>query len=254
MYVFQRLGLYIVRFVHSVHLFFVFLGHLCHSIKDGLLGRVTISWTNVAKILFYSGAAVIIPLITISAIMGLSLSLNAYLIFSRFNLQNKALAISQDLLTQDLLPLLIGFVLCVQSSLNIITARIKITRFRSTPEEVILDYILPIMIGIDITALLLYTYTFVAILISLYFTFHHIMAFTTHEFFLHIGRNINVVTVLNSVIKTLVYCTIVSLTTGYYYYQVAVTQMNLRKAVSRIFTRGSLWLTVSSLYWKFMHF
>jgi ABC-type transporter Mla maintaining outer membrane lipid asymmetry permease subunit MlaE len=254
MLIFNRIGINTTRFMHSIILFFVLFGHLCHSIKDVICGRKSISWFGIVRILFYSGAILVIPLVIICGLIGMSLSLNAYSILYPFNLQNKALPISQDLLTKDLIPLIIGFVLCVQSSLNIITARIKITKLKRTPDEVILEYVLPIMIGINLTGLLLFTYTIVAIFISLYFTFHYLLDTSTHEFLIHVGHSVTITALIYSVIKTFLYCSIVSLTAGYYYYQVAVSQISLRRAVSRIFTRGSLWLTLISVYWKFMNF
>lgn len=254
MYVFKHLGWHTVKLVNAILLFFIFLGHICHSTKDFLLQRLTISWLNVVKILYYSGARLVMPLAIISALIGMSLSLTTYHIFARLNLQHKALPISQDILTQDILPLLIGFVLCVQASLSVITARIKITIQGHTPEEVVLEYILPIIIGIDITALLLYTYTVIALFISLFFTFHFILNISSAVFLLEIKPTTTLFNLFYSATKTLLYGSIVSLTAGYYYYQVAVSQLSVRKAVSRILTRGSLWLTISSVCWKFMTF
>ncbi|MDP1602230.1 MAG: ABC transporter permease [Legionella sp.] len=254
MYIFNRTGLHITRFVNSISLFFVLLGHLSHSLKDITFGRESIAWFRVVRILFYSGVVLVIPLIIICSLIAISLSLNAFSILAPFSLQNKALPISQDILTQDILPLLIGVVLCVQSSLNIINARLKITKLCRTPHEVIHEYIMPIMIGINLTGLLLFTYTIVAVFISLFFTFHYLLDVSTHDFLIHVGHSVTIAALFYSVVKTLLYCSIVSFTAGYYYYHVAVNQISLRKAVSRIFTRGSLWLTLLSVYWKLMRF
>lgn len=254
MYGFHRIGLNISRFTHSVLLFFVFLGHLCHTIKHILCGRLTISWFAIVKIVFYSGTLLVIPLIIISALMGVSLSLNTWHIFERFNLQHKALPISQDILIQELLPLLIAFVLCVQSSLHIISAHIKITRYSRSTEDVILGHLLPIIIGLNLSSLLLYTYLYTTILVSIYLAFHYVLNVSTQEYLIHIGHYITLHALFYSIIKTFVYSIVVSLTTSYYYYQIAIKQINLRKAVSRIFTRGSLWLVITSFLWKFMHF
>jgi hypothetical protein len=55
---------------------------------------------------------------------------------------------------------------------------------------------------------------------------------------------------LISILKTLCYCTIVGLTTGYYYYEVAIHDIAVRRAVSRIITRGLFWILVCSAYFK----
>ena len=253
MYVFNRIGLSLVHFLKSISFFFGFIGHLIHSSKNIITRHLTISWQNVLKVLFYSGASLVIPLMIISALMAMSLAINSYLIFNKFNLQDKALSITQTLLIQDLLPLLIGFVLCVQVSLNIINARMKITKLQRTPQEVILEYILPIIIGINITGLLLYIYLIAIIFISLFITFHHVLNINAHIFLLDVERTTTVFVFFYSVGKTLLYCSIISLTAGYYYYQVATRHVPLRRAVSRILTRGSLWLTVSSVSIKLLN-
>ena len=254
MYTFKQTGLHLIRFVKSISFFFGFFGHLSHSSKNSITRHLTISWHNVLKILYYSGASLAIPLMIISALMTLSLAMNSYLILSKFNLQDNALSIAQTLLVQDILPILIGLVLCVQVSLNIINARIKITKFQRTPQEVILEYILPIIIGVNITGLLLYIYLMSVVYLSLFFTFYHVLNINTQIFLLDIERTTTIGFFIASVAKTILYCLIVSLTAGYYYYQIATRHIPLRRAVSRILTRGSLWLTISSVYIKFLTF
>lgn len=254
MFFFKRLGLQASNFAYDFVLFFVFIGHLCHSCKQIIVTNEHGSWFNMVKILYYSGAAIVIPLTIISSLLGVSISLSTYNIFNHFNLQGKAIAISQDILIDNLLPLLVGFVLCVQSSLNIINARIKITKFRRSVEEVMLEYVLPIIIGTLLTALLLFTYTFLAVMFSLYITFSLTLSLSAHEFLMRTFQNITLIALFSALMKTLGYCTIVSFTAGYYYYQMAITHMHLRKAVSRIFTRGFLGLASFTVYCKFMHF
>ncbi len=185
--------------------------------------------------------------------MAMSLAVSSFLILNNFHLQDKALGIAQTLLLQDILPLLIGFVLCVQVSLNIINARIKITKLQRTPQEVILEYILPIIIGVNITGLLLYIYLLVAIFMSLFITFYNLLNMNADMYIMELERNATVVSVSYSLVKTLLYCSIVSLTAGYYYYMVATRHVPVRRAVSRILTRGSLWLTISSVYIKLLN-
>lgn len=254
MYVVKQTGFYVIRFLKSIIFFFSFVGHLCHSSKNIITRHLTISWANVGKVLYYSGVTLVIPLIIISSLLAMSLAVNSYLILSKFHLQEKALSMAQTFLVHDILPLLIGFVLCVQVSLNIINARIKIAKLQSTPQEVILEYILPIIIGVNITGLLLYVYLIAATVLSFYFTFHHISNISTQIFLLDIARTTTLSVFICSVVKTALYCSIVSLTAGYYYYQVATRHVPIRRAVSRILTRGSLWLTISSVYIKILNF
>lgn len=254
MFFFKQTGMYFIRFFQSIFFFFAFIGHLSQSVKNSITRHLTISWPNVLKILYYSGASLALPLIIISALMTMSLSMNSYLIFSKFNLEDKALPIVQTLLVQDLVPLLIGFVLCVQVSLNIINARIKITKLQRTPQEVILEYILPIIIGINITGILLYAYMIFVMFLSLYITFHLILNRSIQFFILDVVHSTSPFALTFSLFKTLLYCSIVSFTAGYYYYQVATHHVPVRRAVSRILTRGSLWLTVSSVSIKFLNF
>ncbi|CAM2835114.1 ABC transporter permease [Legionella worsleiensis] len=247
MYVFNRIGTYFIRFIRSVYFFLSFIGHLSHSIKNIVTRNLSISWQNVWKILYYSGVSLVLPLIIICALMTMSLSINSYTVLQNFNIQDKALSIAQTLLVQDFLPIIIGFVLCVQVSLNIINARIKITKLQRSPQDVILEYILPIIIGVNATGLLLYIYLILIIFLSMYLTFHNFFNVSNYMFLLDLERTTTVFVFLSSVAKTLLYCSIVSFTAGYYYYMVATRHVPLRRAVSRILTRGSLWLTVSSV-------
>ncbi|WP_298624632.1 ABC transporter permease [uncultured Legionella sp.] len=253
MYVFKKTGFYAFRFFKSIFFFLSFIGHLAHSCKNIVTRHLNISWQNVWKILYYSGVSLVVPLVIVSALMAMSLAVSSFLILNNFHLQDKALGIAQTLLLQDILPLLIGFVLCVQVSLNIINARIKITKLQRTPQEVILEYILPIIIGVNITGLLLYIYLLVAIFMSLFITFYNLLNMNADMYIMELERNATVVSVSYSLVKTLLYCSIVSLTAGYYYYMVATRHVPVRRAVSRILTRGSLWLTISSVYIKLLN-
>lgn len=253
MYFFQRIGLHALRFVHSISFFFSFLGHVSFSSKNIFTRHLTISWHNMIKVLYYSGVTIVFPLMMISALIGMSLSFTIINLLGLFSLQQRALPIAQELLIRDILPLLIGCILCIQVSLNIINARIKITKKQQTTEAVVLEHILPIILGINLTGLLLYVYLLIATLMSLFLTFHHTIAVTFFNFSLQVLNKHSFTILLFSVIKTLIYCTIISMTAGYYYYQMATLHVSLRKVVSRILTRGFLWLTMSSVYLKFLH-
>lgn len=247
MLIFYKTGRFFVSLLRSLTLFFAFIGHVGSTITHIFFGNLHISQKTLLNILFSSGPVLVLPLAFISSLIGTSIALSTYNILSRFNLQENALVTTQDLLTHNLLPLMLGFILCGQFSLDLINARLKIANQQRSPEEVILDYILPIFIGITISALLLYIYLSTVFILSLYFIFHYFLNVTSGDFWSQIARSTTVLEIIASVLKTLFYCMIVSLTTGYYYYQIAINHVNLRKAVSRIITRGAFWLTIGSV-------
>ncbi|KTD20581.1 ABC transport system permease [Legionella lansingensis] len=250
MYVFRRLGLHTIKFIYSLVLIFRFFGHLCHSLKDVLFGELSIAWGNMVEIIYYSGARLVIPLVFICALLGISVSQTVYILLSPFHLHHKVLPTAQNVLTHEVLPLLLGFILCIQAALHLINTRVR--RYRQNPEEVILEHVWPIITGMNITSLLLYTYTVVTILISFYITFRYMLSYTTYDFMLHITSATTIYDLIYSAFKTLILCAVVSLAAGYYYYEAAVRHLSLRKAVSRIMTRSLFWLVVVSVYITFM--
>ncbi|MDI9819233.1 MULTISPECIES: ABC transporter permease [unclassified Legionella] len=250
MYVFRRIGFQALKWVYSITLIFRFVGHLSHSLQEILFRRLSVSWSSMIDILFHAGVKLVIPLLFICLLLGLSLAQTIYLILSGFHLHHQVLPVAQNIVTHDILPLLLGFLLCVQVALHLITTRIK--ELRRTPEEVIVDHILPIIIGMSITSLLLYIYTITIIFVSFYLSFRFTLHLTTYEFLIHIASIETIYDLIYSALKTLLLCTVVSLVAGYYYYEAAVHHITLRKAVSRIMTRGSIWLIAVSVYIKFM--
>ncbi len=254
MYFFYSSGIFISNLLHSLLLFFSFIGHLGTSTIKILSGNLRLSARTVFRILYHSGAVLLLPLTFISALVGVSLTLNTFKILSRFHLESKTLIIAQSLLTVDILPLLIGLVLCIQSALNLISARIKINRKQYTSDQVILEYILPIFIGIFFTGVLLYCYLLFTMLSSLFITFHYYLSNTSREFWLNVMHQGTIKELSFSFLKTLYYCLLVSVNAGYYYYQIAINHVNLRRGVSRILTRGAFWLVVSSVGIKFINF
>ncbi|CEK11471.1 ABC transporter permease [Legionella hackeliae] len=249
MYVFRRFGLHVVKFFNSLTLIFRFFGHLFHSLKDVLFGELSISWFNMVEILYYSGARLVLPLLFICFLITFSEAQTIYFLFNSFHLGHKALPVAQNVLTHEVLPIFIAFILCIQAALHLINTRMK--RLGQSPEEVILEHVWPIVVGLNITSLLLFTYTIVVILISFFITFHYMLRMTSFEYLLHVTSATTVYDVMYSAFKTLTLCAIVSLSAGYYYYEAAVRHISLRKAVSRIMTRGSFWLILTSIYITF---
>lgn len=250
MYVFRRFGFHVVKFFHSLILIFRFFGHLFHSLKDVLFGELSISWFNMVEILYYSGARLVIPLMFICYLITFSEAKTIFLLFNSFHLGHKALAISQNILTHEILPVFIGFIMCIQAALHLINTRLK--RLRQSPEEVILEHVWPIIVGLNITSLLLFTYIIVIVFISFYMTFHYLSSMTTYEYLTFVTSRNSIYDLIYSAFKTLTLSAIVSLAAGYYYYEAAVRHISLRKAVSRIMTRGSFWLILTSMYITFI--
>ena len=120
MYVFRRCGFYVGKLVDACTLFFRFMGHLYCSIIDTLLGRLSISWFKIVKTIYYSGARLVIPLMFINTFIGISLILKIHTILAQYNLEHEARLIAQNILTRDVVPFLIGVLLCIQSALNLI--------------------------------------------------------------------------------------------------------------------------------------
>lgn len=73
---------------------------------------------------------------------------------------------------------------------------------------------------------------------------------STDEYLLRLSEIINPADVITSLIKTILYASIASYTAGYYYYYVTNKVMPVRRAVSRIITRGLFWLVVISVLVK----
>lgn len=241
-----------IPIIKDIALFFRYLGHLVYSIKDALPHQIPLLWLNFWRTVYYSGAKMTIPLMIISSLMGASLIVNIYSILSPFYLQDKVLLIAQNILFYDLLPFIIGLVLSIQLALNLVNAQIK--KLQRTPHDVMLQYIIPFIIGCNFSALLLYIYSLNAILISIYFCFRYLLKTDLHEYLFHLSMTFTSINILYSILKTLIYCTIVSLVVGYYYYAVTLFHLTLRRAMSRIMTRSLLCLTISSIYFKFFSY
>jgi ABC-type transporter Mla maintaining outer membrane lipid asymmetry permease subunit MlaE len=248
----KRYGNKRIFFFRETTLFFRYLGHLLQVSKELILKKHTITRINLLMVVYYSGANLVFPMMIISSLLGVSLVINIYNLLNPLFLQNQILLVAQNILFYDLLPFVIGLVLSIQLALNLINVRGKGLR-RST-QETVLQNILPLIIGGNISALLLYIYSFNAILISIYFCFRYLLRTDLHEYLFHLTNTITTINILFSVFKTLVYCTIVCIVVGYYYYGVAALYFSLRKAISRIMTRSLLCLTVSSIYFKFFSY
>lgn len=246
MYNFRQIGYTSVRFIGSVRIFFQFSGHLFSSLMHVITGSQAVYWFAMAKTIFRSGVVLTVPIMVISGLMGLTLSFSLFTVLSKFHVQHDALPVTQDIIIRNLLPLLIGFILSIQSGLNLINARVK--RLHRKPQDVMLEHIIPVMAGIILTGLLLYVYVFTAFLIGIYITYHYILHVSAQEYAWQVTGILSLVELGYSLFKNLLYCSIVALATGYYYYEIAIRNVSLRKAVSSIMTRSLLWIIILGTY------
>lgn len=230
--------------------FFHFFGHLCITLKSLCSRQLSLSWNDLLQTVMRSGLRLMLPMIVVSGLIGTSLVINIYRTLSPYHLQHDILLFAQNELLFDFLPFLINLILAIQSALYLVDARIK--ELQKDPSAVVLTNIIPIMIGTNISALLLYIYTINTVFISLYYCFRHLLFADVHEYLFYIANTFTSEAIIYSFFKTNLYCTLVSLIVGYYYYEVAEHKMEIRVAMSRIITRSFIWLVFFSIYFKFI--
>lgn len=246
MYVLNKLGVYFVGLVYSFILFLRFMGHLYCSLINMLMGRLRLSLLNIVRTIYYAGIKLVIPFMFISTFLGISMVMKVNSILTPYNLQRDGRLIAQNILTHDLVPFIIGVLLCIQCALNFINVKVN-EEDLNVPQQVVVNHILPVLIGINIAGGLLYAYAIAAFFISIYVTYQYFLYTNLYVPMIRILTAITLYDVVYSILKTTLYCTIVSLTIGYYYYDMAVRNLSLRLTVSRMMTRGFLWLTLTGL-------
>lgn len=246
MITFQDVGRSSLSVASSIRIFFTFIGHLVVHLFKLLIRKLKIDWSMFFITLYLSGARLMIPIIIISGVLGFSISMTLFPIFNEVHLGRKALPIAQMAAIKHLTPILIGIILSIQSALNLINARVH--QLHHAPEEVMRDHIIPIMLGEVITGFLLYIYSLIAFLVSIYSTFHYAFNIDVHDNITYLASNISIYLLDYSLFKVWIYCSIISSTTGYYYYKIAIRKISLRKAVSRIMTRSLLFIIFFSAY------
>lgn len=252
MYVFHQIGGYINKIVDSCFLFLCFLGHLSCSLVNVLIRRHSISRPPIIRTVFNSGAKLAVPLMFVSSLMGMAILYIIINFLKKYNLQHQGWIFAQDIITQNLVPFLIALFLCIQSSLSLLSAHEN--QPPQTAENVVLDHILPIIIGVNIAGALLYIYCIAGFYFSIYFVDLYILQFHPQYYFLHLGEYLKLSNFISSVLRTGLYCTIVSVTTGYYYYVVAYKNRPISKAMSQIITRGLVWLALCGASMNFIIF
>ena len=141
-----RIGYHGMHFYRSIQLFICFFGHLNATILNVILGRVSIKWKLVTMTIYYSGAKLVVPFILISSLLASTMSINIHNLLSAYRLEREAIIILQQVATVNLIPIFIGTVLLVQSSLGLTKHYIKGMHYQR--QETIEVYIIPIMFGL----------------------------------------------------------------------------------------------------------
>lgn len=241
----QRYGKRGVDFFWSIRFFFQFLGHLTYTL---IYNFRRIAWKHTLAITMGAGSSLVLPLMIVSVLIAIFMALSIHNMLSMYNIQNKALNLIQDAVIRDIAPMPIGFVLCVHCSFNLIDK--EHPSLHKSPQIVLRETIIPLIVGINFNAVLLYTYVIFAFFVGTYFTFHTLVHANMDEYLLRLNESIKPSDVLLSVAKTMLLATIASFIAGYYYYDVAIRVLPVRLAVSRIITRGLLWLVVFSVLLK----
>lgn len=248
----QKLRFYGVPIVDSIVIFFCFLGHLVCSIREVIARETSISWLNVFKVIYNSGVKLLIPIILISVLLADTLVLSINNTLGPFNLQRKGFILAHNIFFYDALPFYINLILSIQVALNLVNNGRM--RLQKNAHQTILIEIIPLLIGVNLCAIALYMYALSAVYLSTFLFFRYFLKADVHEFMLQLSTTITSYSVLYSMIKTFLFCTMISTIACYYNYQVTVSYLPLRKAVSRIMTRSFIVLAVGSVYFKFLEY
>jgi len=241
---FRNIGSYTLTKLDSIHSFLSFVGYFIIVVFKLLRRHKALSFTAMLKILYLSGFRLCLPIMIISAMIGFSIAVTLYHLLGQFYLENKAFPITLELIIGGIAPIFMGVILAVQSSLNLIN--IQAQKLRHESEELFHDFILPVTLGIFVTGFLFYTYALFSFLSSSYITFQYALNANTLENWEQFGNTISFGVALNSYYRMMVYCVIVGLVVGYYYYRIHLNKISVRKGVSRIMTRSVLFIIIDS--------
>lgn len=245
---FHRFGRYIIRHWLAIHLFFCFLGHLVCTLGNVLRQRAKIAWIGVVETLYHSGAKLVIPILFISALFSATMVINIHNFLGRFNLQLRAMHLLQNLLTMDAIPFFIAAILTVQSSFSLMT--LDKEQILLQPQQTLERFIIPTMIGLSLSGVLLYIYILTTFWAMMFLSVTVYLQIPSTELYLSMLKALTPDSLIYALAKTLIYSIIASTILGYYYYQVAVHQISLRLALSRIISRGLFFLALTSLLIK----
>lgn len=251
MYIFQRLGFYGIRCSYSVFYFFEFLGYLGITIKRVVLGQRKFPWHDFFHGVYHALSLLVVPLIFLGVLISATLELNVYMILKHFNMQQHAIIRVQGMVVRDILPGILAIILCIRFALNMIT--VKTFVLKSSPYELMINHILPRMLIICITAILLFPYFMMAALITTYIVAKEVLSINVTNYLLLLSDNLSIVDLFSALLKLTVLTLLVSIIAGFYYYKMSVGHLALRKVVSRIMTRGIVWIIVCNVWFKLIH-
>ncbi|WP_019217762.1 ABC transporter permease [Legionella tunisiensis] len=169
MYNFRRFGINVINSINSIVLVFRFLGHLLYSLICIISGKVSVGWSNAIEFMYYAGVRPVTSLVLICLLIGITVSQAVYFLLQPFNLHQRILPTVQNILTHEILPIVIGFILCIQVALHLINTRLE--EHNRNPEDFILTHVWPIIIGMNMTSLILYVYLVSSIFSALILAF-----------------------------------------------------------------------------------
>lgn len=251
---FYRFGVKVSRFSSRVALFFSFLKSLVTSFKALFRDEHDISFFPLLKSIYFFGVRLSFLVFLLSALMAIGLSITAHFVFSPYNLQNKALSISEGLILEDLLPALLGLMIGAQSALSVI--RIHEGRFFHVEKgnlEKMQIYLLFMMAGMMIASVLLYPYAYLAVYLGVYTTFHYFLPLSSHYYLFEPGYSVPMLVLVTSMMKSFLFGTLIAFVSGFFHYHLLIGRMTLQQTVSSIFSRSLFWLVFSNVVWKCMH-
>lgn len=227
--------------------FFQYIGFLCYQLFFNWYQFK--GWKTFIKCL-NMGGKLCIPLILVAMLIGFSLTISINYLLYRYNLQDEVILISQTVLIRDIAPLLIGLVLCVCAGLMLIDSNHP--SLHQSAEIVLFETTLPLFVGLNTIALLLYVYIAAAFHLAIGFTLYYFLEGNIVAWLSSVDSLINKSTLFFAMAHTIFYTSLASLIAGFYYYEVSMRDLFTQKAVSNIITRGLFWLVGASVFIQYL--
>lgn len=227
--------------VKNIRLFFIFLGALFYfSITE----FKNIAWKQGIGRALYAGFEMFLPLMLVSIAIGIGLSYGLHQLLSPYRLSVSGVFLAQTVLLRDVAPLPIGFILCIKSALILIDSPFPPDLNEGSRDSILLDTVIPQIIGMNVTGLLLYIYGFAACVISVLLSFMLILKNDMSGYLLRLSSLIEPFELMLSLGKALMFMLIATLISGFYYFELVRHKISVRRAVSKILTRGIFWLSI----------
>ncbi len=149
MRLYHSLGYKTTRLLRAFIFFFVFFGHFFYC----LIGKFThIHWKSSFLGVLRAGSKLVIPMMLVCMLIGTTMAISIHYFLTKYNLQNQAMYLVQNMIIRDLVPIIIGFVLCVHCSFNLIDEYHP--SLNRSPDQVMLETIIPLVVGVGFTALI----------------------------------------------------------------------------------------------------